>query len=81
MALNDTQLRPGFLQKDRPSLVPQQAVADVRDSKPRVAYVLFMFQNVKLIFWGPTSPTKRPSPLRLMFRQRFPVVHIGRGLD
>jgi hypothetical protein len=42
-----TQLRPEFLQKDRPSLVPQQAVIDVRDSQSRALYVPIMFPNVK----------------------------------
>jgi hypothetical protein len=44
---SNTQLRREFLQKDRPSLVPQQAVIDVCDFQSRPRNVLIMFQNVK----------------------------------
>jgi hypothetical protein len=70
-----TQLRPEFFQKDRPSPVPQQAVADVRDSQSRfLEYTCFV-----PICQAPTadrkhrrahltqphsSPQYSPSPLR-----------------
>jgi hypothetical protein len=41
---------PEFLQKDRPSLVPQKAVTDVRESQSRKCNIPVMFPDVKHFF-------------------------------
>jgi hypothetical protein len=41
------QIRPAFLQKDRPSLVPQKAVNNVSDSQSPASNILLLFSKVK----------------------------------